>query len=82
MNNIEATTVLVKMFRQHPELEAQAMEVIGFIGELNALAVLASDNLNIAARELKNHQTIPHNAQVVSDKLAKLYDDGRGEGDY
>lgn len=82
MNNLQATTALVKMFRAHPELEAKALELVDYIAELTALAVMASDNLNLAARELKDHQAIPHNAQVIADKLAKLYDDGRGEGDY
>ncbi|CAI9912222.1 TPA: hypothetical protein L4F62_006023 [Pseudomonas aeruginosa] len=82
MNNLQATTALVKMFRKHPELESEAMAVVDFIAELTALAVLASNNLSIAARELKDHQIIPHNAQVVSDKLEALYDNGRGEGDY
>lgn len=59
MNNLQATTALVKMFRKHPELESEAIaEVVDFIAELTALR-LASNNLSTAARELKDHSGHP-----------------------
>lgn len=49
--------------------------------ELTALAVMATDNLTVAARKLSDDPVITNNAMVLRNKLDALYDDGRGEGE-
>lgn len=72
MNSGQAYAILISVQREHPDLHESLESVMDYIAQLSVVADLARDNLNLAARKLRDDQIIPHNAELIDAQLDAL----------